>query len=86
MASKVTSRDLLHGQIASALRELDFKRNAAGKSGEDLKLAVVTATSHVGVEVISVGLSLPETHAGSPYQARWRAGPGAKVETTYFDV
>jgi len=79
---------ILHSQISAALSEIEFKRDAAGKSGESLRLAVRDALSksRIAVKVVSVGLAKPETHSSSPYQAVWERHPGAAAEVTHFDV
>ncbi|MEO6013675.1 MAG: hypothetical protein ABIQ30_08850 [Devosia sp.] len=79
----------LHQQIHDALETAAFKLDAAGKSGEELKLAVATAisTNNVLVEVISVGLSeTAESYAATPYEAIWITSPNAATEASYFDV
>lgn len=80
--------EIIHQQIADALSAADFKLDAAGKSGEVLKVAVADAILrfHVGVEVISVGLAHPENHAGSPYEAVWQRHSGAAFERSFFNV
>ncbi len=80
--------DALQREIGQALAGRDFRRDAAGKSGEVLKIAVKAALTkaRVVVELVSVGLALPETHPLSPYEAVWQRHPGAAAEKTYFDV
>ncbi len=82
-----TQLESLHREVATALLESSFKQDAAGKSGEVLKIAVARAIADadVGVEVISVGLADPKTHPTSPYEAIWQWHGGA-IEKSYFDV
>jgi hypothetical protein len=84
-----TSVSSLHRQIHDVLEGSDFKRNAAGKSGEDLKIAVAAAVAgeSVLVEIISVSLAdAAEEHTSTPYEAIWTTAPGSAHERTYFDV
>lgn len=80
--------DLVHQQISDCLRGDGFKRDAAGKSGEMLKIVVADAIlrAQIGVEVVSVGLANPTVHAASPYEAVWQRYPGAAIERSYFNV
>ena len=84
-----TSTSGLHRRIHHALQRTAFKTDAAGKTGEDLKIAVATAIAadNVLVEIISVGLSdAAETHSTTPYEAVWQTAPGTIHETSYFDT
>ena len=84
-----TSTSGLHRRIHHALKRTAFKADAAGKTGEDLKIAVRTAMTadNVLVEIVSVTLSeTAETHSTTPYEAVWQTGPGAIHETSYFDT
>ena len=80
--------DALQKDIHFALGTQAFKRDAAGKSGEVLKIAVKAALTRarIVVQLTSVGLALPETHPLSPYEAVWQRHPGAEPEKSYFDV
>jgi hypothetical protein len=84
-----TSVRSLHRQIHDVLEGADFKRDAAGKSGEDLRIAVAAAVAgeSVLVEIISVSLAdAAEEHTSTPYEAIWTTAPGSAHERTYFDV
>ena len=84
-----TSVSSLHRQVHDVLEGADFKRDAAGKSGEDLKMAVAAAVAgeSVLVEIISVSLAdVAEEHTSTPYEAIWTTAPGSTHERTYFDV
>ena len=79
----------LHRQIHDALETTTFKRDAAGKSGEALKMAVAAAIAgeKILVEIISVGLAdTAEAYASTPYEAIWQTAPDAVHERSYFGV
>jgi len=79
----------LHRQIHDVLDGAAFKRDAAGKSGEALRMAVAAAiaTEKVLVEIISVGLAdAAEAYASTPYEAVWETSPGSAQERSYFGV
>jgi hypothetical protein len=79
----------LHRQIHDALKTPSFKQDAAGKSGEALKMAVVAAIAgeKILVEIVSVGLAdAAESYASTPYEAVWQTAPDAVHERSYFGV
>ena len=79
----------LHRQIHDALETTTFKQDAAGKSGEALKIAVAAAIAgeKILVEIISVGLAdTAEAYASTPYEAIWHTAPDAVHERSYFGV
>ena len=79
----------LHRQIHDALKTTSFKQDAAGKSGEALKLAVAAAIAgeKILVEIVSVGLAdTAESYASTPYEAVWQTAPDAVHQRSYFGV
>ena len=79
----------LHRQIHDALEGAAFKRDAAGKSGEALKMVVAAAIvgEKILVEIISVGLAdAAEAYASTPYEAIWQTAPDAVHERSYFGI
>ena len=84
-----TSIGGLHRQIHDALETTTFKQDAAGKSGESLKMAVASAIAgeNILVEIISVGLAdAAEVDTSTPYEAIWQTAPNTGQEHSYFDV
>lgn len=79
----------MHRRIHDALETPMFKRDAAGKSGEALKIVVAAAlaSEKVLVEIVSVGLAdTAEAYASTPYEAVWETAPGSAQERSYFGI
>ncbi len=79
----------LHRQIHDVLEKPTFKQEAAGKSGEALKMVVAAAIAaeKVLVEIVSVGLAdTAEAYASTPYEAVWETAPGSARERSYFGI